>query len=128
MTKLTISSLNPFRSCFKVGEHERHFSPSLTFHTVWQSEESFLLPPFTRFVVKANGECHSPLRPDFSFAPLRSLRLISFLFYLCTLRDLRVRSLRPFLRQITALAPETLCSGMERHFEVPFGRVVHHLL
>src|SRR6266478_6301018 len=34
MSNLTISSLKPFRSCFKVGQHERHSGPSLTFHTV----------------------------------------------------------------------------------------------
>jgi hypothetical protein len=31
VTKLTTSSLNPFRSCFKVGEQERHLVRRLLF-------------------------------------------------------------------------------------------------
>jgi hypothetical protein len=40
MTELMISSLNPFHSCFKVGQHERHCGPLLTFRTVWRSAKS----------------------------------------------------------------------------------------
>src|SRR2546425_6944975 len=41
MTKLAISSLHPFCLCFKVGQHERHSDPSLTFHTVWRRVRLF---------------------------------------------------------------------------------------
>ena len=40
MTELMISSLNPFHSYFKVGRHERHSGPSLTFHTVCRCAQS----------------------------------------------------------------------------------------
>ena len=40
MTELMISFLNPFHSYFKVGRHERHSGPSLTFHTVCRCAKS----------------------------------------------------------------------------------------